>query len=410
MFRYNRFMVMLAILFFTCPFLSRAGEDVSVEYDYDKFHNLLMEKQYSEIIEKGEPFLESRTETIEDLYVLWTIAESYDELNKQQEAINVYRRLLKDFALIEDKESHAFLVNDTKRYLERRTSFPFSMFHMLDKKFGWSYQTLTAYYKNRFRADALLLLLFIGIALTIYILNKTIRPADRIGSDFDALIKSEWHALPILALLFWYFIVQIIRHCFIDGIYPNANISAGYALQYFIWFLVYSIPVLAVILYVEDVKTIFRPPALNGKFLVNLLFSVLLFVFSFVILAGGFKLFSYNLTGVFPNYKPIGSFSILDAGLLCTFLFVLALLPAIIAQELIYRGILYKYFKSNLGMVAALIFSSMLFTFSQPQSIDQIRWIVPFSFGIFLGFITDRARSLIPAVICHFVYGVWFYT
>lgn len=79
-------------------------------------------------------------------------------------------------------------------------------------------------------------------------------------------------------------------------------------------------------------------------------------------------------------------------------LFVVAALIAPFVEELFFRGLIYRYLRGRWSVLRAVLVSSALFA--------AAHFIVPlipvlFGLGVVLALITDRYRSLYPAVVVH---------
>lgn len=78
---------------------------------------------------------------------------------------------------------------------------------------------------------------------------------------------------------------------------------------------------------------------------------------------------------------------------------LLALLPAI-AEELVFRGIIFNGLRTKFGEWTAVLFSALLFTLMH-GNLDQL--VYPFLLGLVLAWIVLRTNSLISSMIVHFL-------
>lgn len=90
-------------------------------------------------------------------------------------------------------------------------------------------------------------------------------------------------------------------------------------------------------------------------------------------------------------FDPEGGMSALDALLLAVPLVVLA--P--IVEELLFRGLLYRYLRGRMGIVVAVALSALVFA--------VLHVVIPplFLMGIVLAILTERTGSLLPGIVLH---------
>jgi membrane protease YdiL (CAAX protease family) len=80
-------------------------------------------------------------------------------------------------------------------------------------------------------------------------------------------------------------------------------------------------------------------------------------------------------------------------------LLVIAMLPAI-AEELVFRGVLLRGLATRLRPVLAIPISAAVFALYHLQPGQMV---TTFMLGLALGFLTLRARSVVPAMIVHLI-------
>ena len=89
--------------------------------------------------------------------------------------------------------------------------------------------------------------------------------------------------------------------------------------------------------------------------------------------------------------------------------FLLALVPGI-WEELAFRGLIQSKFRTTFSITASILLSSLFFglyhlsnlvTQSPSQAIPGV--IMAFFFGIAWGYMTVKARSVVPAMISHYL-------
>jgi membrane protease YdiL (CAAX protease family) len=78
-------------------------------------------------------------------------------------------------------------------------------------------------------------------------------------------------------------------------------------------------------------------------------------------------------------------------------LLAIGLLPAL-AEELVFRGVLVRSLAGRLPALVAIAISSAVFAIYHLQLAQML---TTFLLGLALGFMTLRARSVVPAMICH---------
>ncbi len=138
---------------------------------------------------------------------------------------------------------------------------------------------------------------------------------------------------------------------------------------------------------------------------------VLLGILSFIVFGAiatvislGMGIFKGDLSAVFafPDIRP-------DPDVIGWGYFLLALVPGI-WEELAFRGLIQSKFRTVFSSTASILFSSLFFglyhlsnmvTQSPSQAIPGV--IMAFFFGIGWGYMTVRARSVIPAMISHYL-------
>jgi membrane protease YdiL (CAAX protease family) len=77
----------------------------------------------------------------------------------------------------------------------------------------------------------------------------------------------------------------------------------------------------------------------------------------------------------------------------------IGVMPAI-AEELVFRGVLARSLAGRLPALAAIAISSAVFAVYHLQLAQMV---TTFMLGLALGYLTLRARSIVPAMICHFL-------
>ncbi len=91
----------------------------------------------------------------------------------------------------------------------------------------------------------------------------------------------------------------------------------------------------------------------------------------------------------------------LSAGALLALLLVAAGLGPL-AEELLFRGLVYAWARRHLGVAASACLSAILFA-----SVHAIPWLIPsfFAIGVVLALLYERSGSLWPAVMAHGIYN-----
>jgi membrane protease YdiL (CAAX protease family) len=118
----------------------------------------------------------------------------------------------------------------------------------------------------------------------------------------------------------------------------------------------------------------------------------------------GIGIFKGNLSPVFafPDIRP-------DPDVIGWGYFLLALVPGI-WEELAFRGLIQSKFRTTFSITASILLSSLFFglyhlsnlvTQSPSQAIPGV--IMAFFFGIAWGYMTVKARSVVPAMISHYL-------
>jgi membrane protease YdiL (CAAX protease family) len=84
-------------------------------------------------------------------------------------------------------------------------------------------------------------------------------------------------------------------------------------------------------------------------------------------------------------------------------LFVLAVPVAALAEEIIYRGLLYGWLRQRMGVAAATLTSAFVFTFSHIYVFNAgIPFIVEMlALSMLLALLFEYSRSLWPGILCH---------
>ncbi len=91
----------------------------------------------------------------------------------------------------------------------------------------------------------------------------------------------------------------------------------------------------------------------------------------------------------------------MSAGSLLALLLVAAGLGPL-AEELLFRGLLYGWMRRHLGVLASASLSALLFA-----AVHAIPWLIPsfFAIGVVLALLYERSGSLWPAVVAHGSYN-----
>ena len=139
----------------------------------------------------------------------------------------------------------------------------------------------------------------------------------------------------------------------------------------------------------------------TGNKSLNLLWAALLGVVAVPIVTQLNNLFVYLIRPVLAN--PEMSFSDVPAsptGLI--YIIIMSALYPAIAEELYFRGVLTEPLRGKMPPYALIIFGAFLFAISH-FSLKLL--MAPFLMGIIFGYLTWKTRSLIPAMVTHFVYN-----
>ena len=180
-----------------------------------------------------------------------------------------------------------------------------------------------------------------------------------------------------------------------------------------------SLSVLIRMIFAGMVVLIILPPILGlegwrawlpGTLRVNskiVLLGMLSFVVFCILAAGislGMGIFRGELSAVFayPDIRP-------DPDVIGWGYFLLALVPAI-WEELAFRGLILSKLRKTFSTTAAILLSAAFFGFyhvsnmvTQPPSQAIPGVIMAFFFGIGWGYMTVRARSVVPAMLSHYL-------
>lgn len=110
-----------------------------------------------------------------------------------------------------------------------------------------------------------------------------------------------------------------------------------------------------------------------------------------------------------PGPVAISDLKLLDTQSLILFLFV-AIFVAPIAEEIIFRGLLYSPLYRKTGRYPAIMLSALIWTYG--HSLEIYPHITIFAFGIFvigilLAWLYDRSGSLFPSIIVHMFQNSW---
>lgn len=114
----------------------------------------------------------------------------------------------------------------------------------------------------------------------------------------------------------------------------------------------------------------------------------------------------FHLVGREPrsNVEPILK-ALLDASASPAVFAGLVLTVAVIApvaEEIIYRGLLYRAFRDRAGVPVALLLSGLVFAIAH---LEQDHLLALWLIGVVLAWVTERSGSLIPAMAAHGLYN-----
>lgn len=90
---------------------------------------------------------------------------------------------------------------------------------------------------------------------------------------------------------------------------------------------------------------------------------------------------------------------ILEQTPLAPVLAAIAVLPAI-AEELVFRGVLLRSLATRFHAGVAIAISSAVFAI---YHLEPSQMVTTFMLGLALGYLTLRSRSIVPAMLCHFL-------
>lgn len=79
-------------------------------------------------------------------------------------------------------------------------------------------------------------------------------------------------------------------------------------------------------------------------------------------------------------------------------LFVTVALIAPVAEELMFRGMLYRYLRGRMGVIVAAVLSATVFAVAH---VIPVLLPLLFTTGIVLALITERYKSILPAIVLH---------
>ncbi|BAK46497.1 predicted metal-dependent membrane protease [Clostridium sp. SY8519] len=96
------------------------------------------------------------------------------------------------------------------------------------------------------------------------------------------------------------------------------------------------------------------------------------------------------------NLAENGSFSLWAA------LYIIILAP--IAEELIFRGVVYRYARLNMSFLGADILQAVLFGI---YHMNLIQGIYAFVIGLFLGFVASRGRGIRYSILLHILFNAF---
>lgn len=132
---------------------------------------------------------------------------------------------------------------------------------------------------------------------------------------------------------------------------------------------------------------------LNWKTVLILIGISILCLFGLQYIVGGFNIgltaLGYKLTDFSLPYS--------NAGWYILNLLLLAVLPAI-AEELVFRGVIFNGLRRNVSDAAAIFLSATLFTLMH-SSLEQ--FIYPFILGVILAWLVLRTGSVVSSIIVH---------
>jgi len=105
------------------------------------------------------------------------------------------------------------------------------------------------------------------------------------------------------------------------------------------------------------------------------------------------------LFGFAPTPAQMGIHLLGENTTLSTVIYLVLLgLIAPVAEELLFRGFVYPALRNHLQVLPALLLSSMAFGLMHVNS--PLNWQI-LVFGVVLGVLYERTRSVIPCVVCH---------
>jgi len=144
-------------------------------------------------------------------------------------------------------------------------------------------------------------------------------------------------------------------------------------------------------------------------------FGILSWIISFPIVLFVGELFDFLVFLLFglQQYEQV-AVHYLKMSLSSSFLFAIALFVVVIAapilEELLFRGFLLNFLKRYLGRMAAILLTSIgfsFFHFSLSQKLGNIPLVASlFTLALFLGFIYERQRSLFAPIALHMIFNI----
>ncbi len=246
------------------------------------------------------------------------------------------------------------------------------------------------------------LILFIYVPVLLLLVLNTLR--DRFEPNNENLKSYNWSLLPATALILFAISFQVIIALWyinlfgIESIFPVNRLNSQ-----FFKLIYYCLGLVLVYLLLRYAYKVRITEVLNLK---SYHFPLVLKVCSILTVL-------HVLDSLFIRNRSvpaaISNLKLLDTQSLILFLFV-AIFVAPIAEEIIFRGLLYSPLYRKTGRYPAIILSSLIWSYG--HSLEIYPRITVFAFGIFvmgmvLAWLYDRSGSLFPPIIVHIFQNTW---
>ncbi len=329
--------------------------------------------------------------------------------------------------VIKTADKNSGLPRFARTYTRALTVFPYTLLWKVHIWTGISYYDLESIYillktgfKNYIFSRYTLSLLLLIILIETY---KKFRKRQIPDDSFDYCLKTNWNPLyffgfelgrQFAGMILSYVIISMIsvKGGFFGFSFSNVFylLTKG-QLSNFTLVLVFLI----VILKKEELKSVFKLPDNYKKTFRALASGVALYFYSFI--AIGLILVSIPILFGSSDWDFTESWSETknkevswmqpepDFNLVTVLLLIFGVALSVLWEEIFYRGLLYNYIRSNLGATSAIILSSFIFMLIHDGSPHYLFKV--FFFGVTFALVTEKTKSLLPAILIHFVNNIW---